>query len=538
MKKKVISEWKEILRKNVKRDIERNVLKPVMQLGAQKLFTLSKQSLKKAYRSYKTNQGIEDLKKAKDDLKSTLDDETADQSVKQSAKDKFNMKLAILMAKTTSPKLYAVILREGGPADLIAAQAIASLTGRTIVIKESDGTSRVIQPSNGASNGDPIVISHQAAKKNEFLGHFGSNESADGDGHNDNNCLFRSVIENGSIEGLSEEELREKVANYVEKGEDVQINQIFKYNWNRFEGSRGNFGGATKRMQQELQTNATETDENKKAKTETSQRLETKKPNSKKTADSLIDIEESSEPSVAEESSSDHELAPGLKLNSYDFTDNVTDVLDDKKAVITLKTEENTGNESLKSIVLPTNYDEGENGQLSGNPVGFVQRGENGRVESVIAKTNENHINTGTKTNAKTRAYANPTREPETDAGHVHSSVLGGSGTDTSNIVPESSSQNRGPHSQFDKEVKNDFEDINTNQSAHIDSSYRNEYADSEDKRPVAQYAKHKIVDNESNQILETKTNKFENFKKETQDSETTSSKSSNSENIDKAQKD
>jgi hypothetical protein len=56
----------------------------------------------------------------------------------------------------------------------------------------------------------------------------------------------------------------------------------------------------------------------------------------------LIDKEESSEPSVAdlvsdhEKNSSDHELAPGSKLNSYDFTDNVTDVLDDKKAVITL----------------------------------------------------------------------------------------------------------------------------------------------------------------------------------------------------------
>jgi hypothetical protein len=84
--------------------------------------------------------------------------------------------------------------------------------------------------------------------------------------------------------------------------------------------------------------------------------------------------------------------------------------------------------------------------------------GSNGRLESAFARIEPQHIGTGTGTNDATRLFARTFGNATDDAGHAIGRNLGGSGTDISNIIPQSPNVNRGAFRQFEQQITRQVE--------------------------------------------------------------------------------
>ena len=249
-KYEIKKDWKIILGRRLKNDIENQLLKPLLEKGAQKLIYSFKRGLKTTYETYKTKQLFKEL----DQEKKVYDNITNDPNIieyrKLQAKDKFEKKLVILMGKTTDPKLYAAIIREGGPVDLVCIQAVASLLKTTIIIKTTGNDDQVFTPSNQELSHSKyqVILNLDHATGDEFCGHFSNynNPNMESSNSKDNNCFFNAVLDGNSINNLNGQSLRELAAKYISDEKDPKVTQILNYNWNRYECSKGNFGGNNK----------------------------------------------------------------------------------------------------------------------------------------------------------------------------------------------------------------------------------------------------------------------------------------------------
>ncbi|KAF6211117.1 hypothetical protein GE061_014231 [Apolygus lucorum] len=77
-------------------------------------------------------------------------------------------------------------------------------------------------------------------------------------------------------------------------------------------------------------------------------------------------------------------------------------------------------------------------------PIQTYKRGHRNRVEYIKAEIKKQHLDKGTGTNQKTRAYAQSMGGRNDDAGHLIAQRLGGTGRDTYNIIPQNKNINRG----------------------------------------------------------------------------------------------
>ena len=122
--------------------------------------------------------------------------------------------------------------------------------------------------------------------------------------------------------------------------------------------------------------------------------------------------------------------------------------------------------------------------QYAPNPIGWIDpwglaktpnivRDDLGRPTQWTFDVTPSDLHTGTPTNQATRDFARSLGGKYDDAGHVRASRLGGSGTHTDNIFPQSITVNRGKMRKFEEEIADIIEKEGLSGKATITPSYR-----------------------------------------------------------------
>ena len=102
-----------------------------------------------------------------------------------------------------------------------------------------------------------------------------------------------------------------------------------------------------------------------------------------------------------------------------------------------------------------------------------IVRDDLGRPTQWTFDVTPSDLHTGTPTNQATRDFARSLGGKYDDAGHVRASRLGGSGTHTDNIFPQSITVNRGKMRKFEEEIADIIEKEGLSGKATITPSYR-----------------------------------------------------------------
>ena len=122
--------------------------------------------------------------------------------------------------------------------------------------------------------------------------------------------------------------------------------------------------------------------------------------------------------------------------------------------------------------------------QYAPNPIGWIDpwglaktpnivRDDLGRPTQWTFDVTPSDLHTGTPTNQATRDFARSLGGKYDDAGHVRASRLGGSGTHTHNIFPQSITVNREKMRKFEEEIADIIEKEGLSGKATITPSYR-----------------------------------------------------------------
>jgi RHS repeat-associated protein len=108
------------------------------------------------------------------------------------------------------------------------------------------------------------------------------------------------------------------------------------------------------------------------------------------------------------------------------------------------------------------------------DPLGLtvVARDALGRPTSWRYDATSQDIGTGGATNPMARSYARSIGKATDDAGHARPRNLGGSGTDTINILPQAPSVNRGAFRAFEKRIVQKLQGTNMSADATITPTY------------------------------------------------------------------
>nr|XP_034172188.1 uncharacterized protein LOC117600634 isoform X2 [Osmia lignaria] len=254
-KKEVIDQWKSLLREKAGQIIARHIVSPVLKENANHLVRYAGKKVQEAYQSYKESGYFKCFEELKQEYKEKLQNEQQcdnTSKTKNRITKKYHKDLQKLMIKTRNPDLFAAIIKENIPMDMVCVSACAQVVqtilkeqgvvipGLTVIV-EGDGGIR--QEFSSMSEGAERTIIKFGLKDNHFT-FCGSNTSENNrSSESKNNCLCEAFLE--AIPGLkdiiSPEELRTKAAHFIKH--DNEIRHHIQQGWHRLPTSLGAFGG-------------------------------------------------------------------------------------------------------------------------------------------------------------------------------------------------------------------------------------------------------------------------------------------------------
>ncbi|RVE46545.1 hypothetical protein evm_008836 [Chilo suppressalis] len=255
-KKEVIDQWKSLLCEKAGQIIAWHVVSPVLKEGANHLVRYVGKKVQEAYQYNKESGYFESFEKLKQECKEKRQGEQ--QCDRTSKKENhmteiYHKKLRKLMFKTRDPDLFAEIVRENIPMDMVCVSASTPVVHEilkeqgivisrlTIIVKGDNG---IRQEFSSMSEGTERMSITLKLKDNHF--EFCRSSTSENSSAN-NNCLYEAL--SGAIPELrykiSPEEFRDKVADYIKH--DKIIRYHIQHCWHRLPISLGAFGGERKR---------------------------------------------------------------------------------------------------------------------------------------------------------------------------------------------------------------------------------------------------------------------------------------------------
>lgn len=249
-------QWKQALIQTTNQAIASHIVAPLLSYGANQLVSLAGNTIKQKYRSMKE----EKYQKQFDSLKKDFDDKTKAEQIDSVEHEKilktYHDNLMKLLAKTRSPKMFANILHENVPMDMVCAQACTfvlhkyisemnltdddkKFTGLRITVQGQDGSSHEYSSTSNPSHSVTIQLDN-----NHFV--IGKQENNDVNTLK-NNCLYEALV--SKYPGLKEAfangaAFRQHLSNYIEN--DKYMSYTISQGWHKFSITKGSYGGAVK----------------------------------------------------------------------------------------------------------------------------------------------------------------------------------------------------------------------------------------------------------------------------------------------------
>lgn len=246
---KSIGEWTKLLEDKIDNDARSRIIEPLLCKSAQMLLKKVGKAIRNYHLRRKENLLWDELQQNKKQFENEKDQHEFDNI--NEIIDKYDQNLLIVLAKTKNPKLFADIIREGAPMDMVCIYACAIILNKPIKIVNSDGITfpDLICPSGfnqaNIQDKDCLLIYLHPGNGNNLFGHFTSPEHIDGNFSNDdrNNCLIRALLQQlpKDKNSTNVKNFREKIANEIER--NANIHEIIKQGHHRFFISQFGFGG-------------------------------------------------------------------------------------------------------------------------------------------------------------------------------------------------------------------------------------------------------------------------------------------------------
>ncbi|CAM4983670.1 unnamed protein product [Rotaria socialis] len=246
--------WKQIFIETSNQAIANQIVAPVLSFGANKLLSLIGDAIKKKYRSMKEEKYQKQFDSLKKDFDNKMKDEQIDSDEYEKELQAYHDTLMKVLAKTRNPILFANILRENVPMDMVCVQACTYLihkymsemniiedgkkfTGIRIVVEGQNGSSHEYSSSSNPSHSINIELDNN---------HFVVDGQSDGNTETSkNNCLYKALVnkfpamKNAFADGGI---FRQNLSNYIEN--DKFMYHTIAQGWHKFSIQKGSFGGA------------------------------------------------------------------------------------------------------------------------------------------------------------------------------------------------------------------------------------------------------------------------------------------------------
>ncbi|CAF0891179.1 unnamed protein product [Didymodactylos carnosus] len=233
---KTTDEWCKTIEMKIDTDVRIKIIEPILCDGANRIIKNLGKTIKKFHEQRKENRlwkkyehnksEYENNKKnlTKNDNKENENSESKE--ILNEITKMYNKNLMIIMAESRSAKLFARIVEQGGPMDMVCIQAMANITGCPIRIKNADGTTfpDLICPEgynmNNIKDEDCRSIEFYPGDGIDTFGHFSSSENTHeneiiNDNNNDNNCFIYGIFK-GDKTTTDANEVRKLLAKEIE----------------------------------------------------------------------------------------------------------------------------------------------------------------------------------------------------------------------------------------------------------------------------------------------------------------------------------
>ncbi|CAF2018011.1 unnamed protein product [Rotaria magnacalcarata] len=230
------------------------IVVPVLSFCVNQLLSLVGDAIKKKYRSMKEKKYQKQFDSLKKDFDNKMKDEQMDLDEYEKELQAYHDTLMKVLTKTRNPMLFANILRENVPMDMVYVQACTYLihkymsemniiedgktfTGIRIVVEGQDSSSHEYSSSSNPSHSINIELDNN---------HFVVDEQSDGNTEiSKNNCLYKALVnkfptlKNAFADGVI---FRQNLSSYIEN--DKFMHHTIAQGWHKFSIQKGSFGGA------------------------------------------------------------------------------------------------------------------------------------------------------------------------------------------------------------------------------------------------------------------------------------------------------
>lgn len=254
LRDQTMQQWKQTIIETSNQVIATNIIAPILSDGANRLVGIVGNSIKKTYHSFKEQKYRNQFELHKKEFDEKIKEDKANTEKYQKELETYYKALMNILSKTKDSRLFADIIRENVPMDMVCAKACTHAVDRIMhLLKIVDGEKKytgiriVINGTDGSSHeysssADPSHTISLTLDNNHFrVSGYGNVETTQ------NNCLYEALI--SQIPELKTvftngTGFREHLSNYIESDEKLQ--HIIAQGWHRFSIEKGSYGGAFK----------------------------------------------------------------------------------------------------------------------------------------------------------------------------------------------------------------------------------------------------------------------------------------------------
>ena len=249
-------QWKQVLIQTSNQAIANQIVAPLLSFGANQLIGLVGNAIKKKSRSMKEEKYQKQFDSLKKEFDNRKEDEQRNSTEYEEELQVYHENLIKLLAKTRSSKLFANILRENVPMDMVCAQACTfvlhecmsemnltdggkKFTGIRIIVQGQDGSSHEY-----SSTSNPLHSVTVQLDGNHFVIGGQENNSVDA---SKNNCLYEALVSKYprlKVAFANGAAFRYYLSNYIEN--DKYMSYTISQGWHKFSIAKGSYGGASK----------------------------------------------------------------------------------------------------------------------------------------------------------------------------------------------------------------------------------------------------------------------------------------------------